>query len=354
MPKSRNDALWFVLKVLALAFGVFLFISLFRGVDTEKVFSLVASIGLPIGLVLLPYLFTSAFDSYGWKVVVETIGQRVDFLRLLAIRLGTESLLMSLPGGAVFAEAAKPFLLRKFFAIPASEGTASIAVKKGVLGIAHGFYLFTSAALGFAILQHASPEIIGRTGLGWLGWIFAAVVFLVFSGITALFLFGGIAQKVFGVLMKIPIQKLRDVLLREEESFHKTDAAMVSFRTASKSNIAFSILMFYIGWLFEAVDTWLIFYLLGAPLSIPEALALEATLSLLRSILFMFPAGIGVQDAGYVLFLRAFGIANAETLGVAFVVIKRCKEIFWILVGYIILGTSGVKKNELESATEGK
>ena len=50
------------------------------------------------------------------------------------------------------------------------------------------------------------------------------------------------------------------------------------------------------------------------------------------------PAGLGVQDAAYVLCLRALGVPDATTLGAAFVVIKRGKDLFWIVVGFLLLG----------------
>jgi uncharacterized membrane protein YbhN (UPF0104 family) len=55
----------------------------------------------------------------------------------------------------------------------------------------------------------------------------------------------------------------------------------------------------------------------------------------------MIPAGIGVQDAGYVAFFGAFGVPDAATLGVAFVIVKRAKELLWIAVGlalFLVLG----------------
>jgi hypothetical protein len=50
------------------------------------------------------------------------------------------------------------------------------------------------------------------------------------------------------------------------------------------------------------------------------------------------PAGLGVQDLGYVLSLRAIGIPDAATVSAAFVLLKRGKDVFWILVGFLLLG----------------
>jgi len=60
--------------------------------------------------------------------------------------------------------------------------------------------------------------------------------------------------------------------------------------------------------------------------------------ALIRSAAVPVPAGLGVQDAAYVLCLRALAVADVTTLGAAFVVIKRGKDLFWIVVGFLLLG----------------
>jgi uncharacterized membrane protein YbhN (UPF0104 family) len=57
------------------------------------------------------------------------------------------------------------------------------------------------------------------------------------------------------------------------------------------------------------------------------------------------PAGLGVQDAGYVLCLRALAVPEATTVGAAFVVLKRGKDLFWILLGFLLLGV-GRRRDE--------
>jgi len=49
------------------------------------------------------------------------------------------------------------------------------------------------------------------------------------------------------------------------------------------------------------------------------------------------PAGLGVQDVGYVLCLTALGVPDATTVGTAFVLLKRGKDLFWILLGFVLM-----------------
>ena len=73
-----------------------------------------------------------------------------------------------------------------------------------------------------------------------------------------------------------------------------------------------------------------------------EALSVGAALSVVRSVaMFGAPSGIGVQDVGYLAVLQAYGVADASTVGPAFVVLKRLKEAFWMAFGFVILARSG-------------
>jgi uncharacterized membrane protein YbhN (UPF0104 family) len=98
------------------------------------------------------------------------------------------------------------------------------------------------------------------------------------------------------------------------------------------------VLLYLLAWLVRALETLLFLRLLGVEFSLAAAMILETALILLRSMAVPVPAGLGVQDAGYVLFLGALGVPDARTVGTAFVVMKRGKDLFWILVGFAFLG----------------
>ena len=94
-------------------------------------------------------------------------------------------------------------------------------------------------------------------------------------------------------------------------------------------------MLLYLGaWLVRALETLLFLRLLGVQLPLASAMVMETALILLRSLAVPVPAGLGVQDVGYVLSLRALGVADATTVGTAFVVLKRGKDVVWILAGF--------------------
>jgi glycosyltransferase 2 family protein len=88
-------------------------------------------------------------------------------------------------------------------------------------------------------------------------------------------------------------------------------------------------IFFLCGWLCESLETYLILRLLGVELDFFAIASVEVMLSFAKNVLFILPAGIGVQDVGYVSCLAGLGVPDALDVGAAFSVLKRGKELFW-------------------------
>ncbi len=345
MQHAQKFGLGF-LKLLAFSLGIFLFINLFRGVDIDKIYTLISHIGIAILLIPLPYVVTSIFDTLGWKAVFPTLERDVPFLQLFGIKLISEAMLMSLPGGTALAESIKPYLMKKRCGVPVSESIPLGVARNCLLSIGHSVYIVLSVIVGYAALSSISSKIIGIGGLPWLMLLASLVVMMGFGGVGAAFLYGSIAERLHRVFLRVPITRLREWLIKEEQRILDIDKQFSRFQNIERRHVVTSALFYISAWFFESVETFLIMKLLGIELGFIEILTLESALSFVRSMFVFLPAGIGIQDMGYVLFLGAFGVPDAPTVGAAFVLMKRAKEVFWILIGYALLLFSGVKPKE--------
>ena len=79
-------------------------------------------------------------------------------------------------------------------------------------------------------------------------------------------------------------------------------------------------------------------------------MVMETSLILIRAMAVPVPAGLGVQDAGYVLSLKGLGVQDAVTVGAAFVLLKRGKDLFWIAFGFLLLAIGGDRTPHPEDA----
>jgi uncharacterized membrane protein YbhN (UPF0104 family) len=83
------------------------------------------------------------------------------------------------------------------------------------------------------------------------------------------------------------------------------------------------------------VEVLAIFYAAGFPLSMREAIAIEALASVVKAMAFFIPGSLGVQDGGNVLLLALFGYPSS--FGLTFSLVRRMRELLWISLGLLVL-----------------
>jgi len=87
-------------------------------------------------------------------------------------------------------------------------------------------------------------------------------------------------------------------------------------------------------WFLGAIEAWVIFALMGVPVSAVQALVIDSLVMGLRTFGFLVPAAAGVQEASYVLVCALFGLSPAMAVAVS--LIRRARD---LLIGVPILAT---------------
>jgi uncharacterized membrane protein YbhN (UPF0104 family) len=200
---------------------------------------------------------------------------------------------------------------------------------------AHATYIVASAVLGWSWLARASVTLSHTRALPWLVLGSAVVPLAISVGIEMTVARGALAAKAYRALRALPIARLKAWLDRRGGDFAATDARVAELAGPGVAAAPFALLL--AAWLVESAETTLILHLLGAPLDFVAVLSIEGGLSLVRCMAFFSPAGLGVQDLGYVALLGAYGLPDAAATAAAFVLVKRAKELLFMGAGYALL-----------------
>lgn len=310
----------------------------FAGVDPAPALRCLASAGPWLLLALVPHLLGLTLETWGWRSTLAAAGHPVGFRALWTIRIGTEALGQVMPGGPLVAESIKPHLLQRHCGLPLSVGVAATAHRKFVRLLAHGIYVLAGVALGASALAELSRSWLGGTTLGWMlaavgcGLLASALVMGQTVGR------GRLAERLWGMLLRLPSRRLRRAIREGAPAFLEADRQTAVLFALGPRVLAAPVLACVGSWCCEALETWLILELLGAALGLDVVLACELTISLARQILFVLPAGLGVQEAGYLGTLSTLAGSEVLSLGAAFVVVKRLKELCCGLLGVGLLG----------------
>jgi hypothetical protein len=315
----------------------------FHGVDFARVSESMAGIGVP-GLLLIatPALVSLCIECAGWSRVFLSLGQRVAWRPLMRVRLMTEAVAQTLPLGVFWAESLKPALLARHSGIPASRAVAGLVARKYLLISSQAVYVALLSACGFATLRRLSRSLTGHTEFAWLAFAVSALLALLALGVAGTFARGRVGDRLLVLLRRVPNGRLQRALGRRQAGFASTDSLTERYFAAGFLRTTLLPGSFFLcGWLCEALESFLILRLLGVELDFFAVASVEVLLSFLKNVLFVLPAGIGVQDVGYVSCLAALGVPDALTLGAAFSALKRGKELFWAVIGYLLLASEG-------------
>jgi uncharacterized protein (TIRG00374 family) len=275
-------------------------------------------------LLLLPYGVVNWLESWSWKYILVDTPAKLTVARLFWLRLGGEALNQLTPTASLGGE---PFKAARLQAdgVPLEVASASVVIAKGILVLSLAMYIFIGLALAPVFLPEAAKHmvflVLAAAALATGGIIFVLVQRRGPCGNSFRFLSrrGWLPQ-----------------FLRDQEGFLKDlDTAMSQFYHQYPSRAVLAFFLFFCSWLLHAVEVYVIFWLLGHPLSWGLAVCLDSLAMLFTALGFFIPAAMGVQEGGNI--LLAVGFKLGFDLGAAFSILRRIREAFWLSLGLVVV-----------------
>ncbi len=322
--------------ILALALLAFVL----RRADLARALALVDSFGWWLPLLLVPNLLAVLSESLGWWSTLARLGPRPRFRALFGVRLSIDALQFGLPSGAIVSESMAPVLLHQRCALSPEAAIVATVGRRFVVIFAHGVFLLASTLLAWPALASASRTALGGPGLPWLLLAVGLALVATASLTAAATGQGRIGARLHARLERLGGRWLTSWLEHHAARFRETDERLTLF---FRRPLGFSpaVALFLAGWLMRSLETLVFLRALGVAISPSLAMAIEGVLVLVRALAVPVPAGLGVQDVGYVLALRALALPDAVTVGTAFVLLKRGKDLAYILLGFLLLLAGG-------------
>lgn len=330
--QAETSKLQRALRLVGLFVGLGLFGYMLRDLEVRDVGRLLADLGPAFALVLLPQAVGTLVHTAAWKELLAALKSRAPYFALVDVYVQSEAIRMALPAGPALSESFSVWAAGSRFGVPWPRSLAAIAAKKAWVLCTHALCFVTLLILGQGAFSRLAASIPGGFALGWVA-AGTAVALFVAGSLTIALLASRSASRMFTRLAaRLPIPRLRSWAREQQEKPVAEAAATISLKSHLLS--AFFLL---VQWATEIAETWLILHLLGIPVTLTEAMVVELGGSLVRSLAFVVPGGLGVQDASYVSLLSGLGVAGPST-GAAFVLLKRTKDIFYVALGLALFG----------------
>jgi len=179
-------------------------------------------------------------------------------------------------------------------------------------------------------LEMGSQIAYTALGLGLLLWLRPSTTLAVpvaiglALAVIAVAAFVAVQRRGAGVFERLASRFARDRLIAMAVSAEAVQANIHEIH-AHRRGLWSCLLLHLVAWLASGAEAWLALKLMGVSFGIVPALALESLLYAIRSVAFIVPNAIGVQEGTYVVLGASFGLTPDFALGLS--LLKRGRDL---------------------------
>lgn len=312
------------MKIAFLLAGIGLFVHLLGEVDGAAVFGLIVQTQWWLALVAAIYFLAFLVDTVTWQLTLHPVPFDLRWLyRLWKVRMAGEALNEALPLGGFGGEPMKLLVATRTYGLGGRHVTASLILARTINILA--LVLFLAIGFAFVLRSPALPE-----STKWAAGIGLAVLS---AGI-----FGFLAVQSYGVTTWLirfmdgsPLARRAATAL---EHVRAVDGRLAAFYRQDWPRFAAAMAGAFANWSLGALETFVILWAIGHPVSFVDAWIVEAATQLARAGAFFVPAAIGVQEGAFVLICGL--LTGSPAAGLATALIRRLRQIAWMGWGLAI------------------
>ena len=268
-------------------------------------------------LLLVPArLVPLAFDAQGWRILLKPIDRhrRATLPFLLWVAAVREAIGRLLPAAGIGGEMVGIRLSR--LRLDDTTAVAATVIVEILITLVVQ-YLF--CGLGLVLIIHTAP------GIGQLWTISAGLLLSLPIPVVVFFLLrhGAVFERIEAFAKQLLGVKNRFAMRLDGARLDGEVHRLFSQPSRLARTLAWQLAGYVIG----SAETWFALKLLGHPVDIGAAIAIEALTQAVRHATFIVPGGLGVQEAGVMLLAGLAGVSGDVALSLA--LIKRMREILF-------------------------
>ncbi|MBL6457014.1 flippase-like domain-containing protein [Belnapia sp. T6] len=284
--------------------------------DLTEVTALLATAGLGLVLAALAHIPSMALNGHAWRLLLPR-RRRPGLGAMTANVWIRESVNGLLPVARIGGEIASYRLLR-------GEG---VGVAPAAASLMVDMAISILSQLGFSLLGLALLAWAGA-GIGWGGVALGLVAGLAMAGGFILAQRADILSRLATLLNGIAAGRFPGI------AAHSVRIDRMTRRLwRVRGAIAGCFLWQLAGWLAGSLEIWIALAALGHPVSIAEAVVIEAMIQALSSAAFLVPGALGLQEAGFLGLGLLLGLPTEVAAALA--IARRLRDLIVFLPGLL-------------------
>ena len=267
-------------------------------------------------IVVCPAILVIALDTLAWRFAFERLPS---FRRLFGVRLAGEALNTST--ASIGGEAAKVYLLQP--EVPALEASAAMVVGKTGITVAQVLFLGVGLVVALSCLD-PSPLVLTATSIALVLEVVAVAAFVLVQC-------AGVIGRTLRLLRRWAWHSMADRL----QGLARLDHSLATFYGQRRGRFLTCVALHLAAWVVGSLEVYLVLHWLGAGVSFPTALFIDAAGSAIAFVGFAVPARLGVLEGGYMSVFAALGLGSG--IGLSFALVRRLRLLVWNVLGVVVL-----------------
>lgn len=327
-----------MLKLIFLIIGLAAMIGIVLHIGLEPILQTASQLGLlSLGIILLPMIVVYGLEAFGWQLTLGPYVRNVRFLGLFAIRMAGETVNVTTPTAYMGGEPLKAYFLKRY-GVPMVDGLASVITAKTTMTLAQVLFILVGLGLAF--------WIIGDADHYWIAMLVSLGLLAFGIGLFVMLQRYGIGMGCLRMLRRCGVRLA--FLEKRERQLQELDDTIRNFYSHHRKTFYAALGTFSLAWLTETLEVYAILYYLNVGVDVWSSISIAALTVFIKGGTFFIPGSLGAQEGGYTLLLMSFGYT--EVTGITFALIRRVREILWILIGLVCLMLLKGKDPPLKSA----
>ncbi|WP_106830556.1 lysylphosphatidylglycerol synthase transmembrane domain-containing protein [Parabacteroides pacaensis] len=153
----------------------------------------------------------------------------------------------------------------------------------------------------------------------------------------------GLIKRALSIGKQIPFLKkrLRKIEVEKQEQIEELDGLISHLYNNRRKAFFFSLCMETLSRLVGCLEVFFMIYSVGYAINYVQCVIIVAFASLFANLLFFSPMQLGTREGGYAIALKILAIPSG--LGIYVSLCTRIRELFWIVVGILIMKYKSLK-----------
>lgn len=322
--KSRYRNIFLIFGIVAVVIMLLTF-----DISYEELLANLRRAGYYLPLILVLWLFIYMVNALSWNLILRSGGgdDLPSFWRMLKFTISGFAINYVTPVGLMGGE---PYRIMEIKPYVGVERATSSVVLYVMMHIFSHFIFWLTGVLIYICCFKVGLEMGIVLGL--------IAVFCILLG--SLFVRGyhhGMAVACMEIGNHIPFLKRysKRFTERNHEKLENIDSQIALLHKQKKSTFYVSLGLEYVARIMGCLEVWLILNILTSDVSFISCILVVAFSSLLANILFFMPMQIGGREGGFALAVSGLSLSGAY--GVYAALITRVRELFWIIIGLMLV-----------------